>query len=432
MPGRITTILEGTKLDQKTRTVSLLLAAAVLLLCIAIPPAVSASLLDKGNIGIMPTLGRPTQLPKETPFLGKFTRPPRETLFPGKPTQPPVETPVPGKPTEPPKETTTPDKFTATPQPTVTASLPPPATAAPKKITPRQDTRPVGTLVIYSAPTGLAAEALPIYNHVRLSWDQVPGAQGYKVYRTAAIDQPFTQVDPDEGDWSSPDVGQGSWYAFYDRLSMEPYTERFYKVSAVFVGGREGPMSDWAHVLALDPPPEHLTALALRPDLVFLSWSPSVGGADRYVITRLGNDGEVGLLASETVFIDGLNPNVGLPLQSDTEYRYQVTAVKNEIWQLSSDWVTVRTPLETPNNVAATPISTSQIQITWDPVPGATGYKIYHNKTNGDIFAYLGYSTTTVYNHNGLDADTFHAYKVVAYNEYGESAVSENAVTRTR
>jgi hypothetical protein len=419
MPGRTATFQEETKLDQKAHTVSLLLAAAVLLLCIALPPAVSASQLEKGNIGIVPTLGRPTQ-------------PPQETLFPEKPTKPPVETPAPEKPTAPPKETTTPVKFKATPLPAVTTSLKLSVTVTPKKNTPRPDTRPVGTLIIYPAPTGLVAVALPIYNQVRLSWDQVPGAQGYKVYRAVAIDQPFTLVGPDEGDWSCPDEGQGSWYAFYDRLSMEPYTERFYMVSAVFTFGREGPKSDWAHVLALDPPPEHLTAQAFRPDMVKLSWSPSQGGADRYAITRQGADGEVTWPFRGTVCIDGLDPNMGLAVQSDTEYCYRVTAVKNEIWQLNSDWVTVRTPLETPNYVTATPISTSRIQITWNPVPGATGYKVYHNNTNGDIYAYLGSSTTTVYNHNGLGADTFHAYKVVAYNEYGESAVSESAVTRTR
>jgi hypothetical protein len=362
---------------------------------------------DKGIIHIIPTLILPTQ--------------PKVTLYPGKPTIPPVDTLAPGKPTDSPKVATTPVKFTATPLPTVITTI---------KITPRVDIRPAGTLVIYPAPTGLVAEALLNYNIVRLSWDQVPGAQGYKVYCTAAIDQDFTLVDPEDGDWCTPYEGRGNWYAFYDRRVMEHYTERYYKVSAVFTDGREGPQSNWVHVLALDPPPENFTAVALQPDMVLLSWSPSVGGADVYKITREGVGGSITWPVSGTMCIDGQGPSEWVPLQSDTEYRYQVVAEKNFIWQFETEWVAVRTLLETPNYVVATPISTSWIQITWNPVPGATGYKVYHSGT-GDIYAYLGTNTTPVYNHSGLSADTLHAYKVVAYNDYGESAVSERAVTRT-
>jgi hypothetical protein len=76
-------------MKHKVYAVSLLLAAAVLLLCFDLAQAMSAFQPDKGIIHIIPTLILPTQ--------------PKVTLYPGKPTIPPVDTLAPGKPTDSPR-----------------------------------------------------------------------------------------------------------------------------------------------------------------------------------------------------------------------------------------------------------------------------------------------------------------------------------------
>ncbi|WP_375561187.1 Ig-like domain-containing protein [Bernardetia sp. OM2101] len=65
----------------------------------------------------------------------------------------------------------------------------------------------------------------------------------------------------------------------------------------------------------------------------------------------------------------------------------------------------------TPTNFRAVAISTSQINLTWDAVNGATGYILYRGNT---VVSTLG--TVTSFEDTGLDADTFYNYRLVATN----------------
>jgi hypothetical protein len=78
-----------------------------------------------------------------------------------------------------------------------------------------------------------------------------------------------------------------------------------------------------------------------------------------------------------------------------------------------------------PTNFRAVAISTSQINLTWSAVSGATGYILYRE---GSVIATLG--TVTSFEDTGLMADTFYSYKLVAINGNTRSdAVPANART---
>lgn len=79
--------------------------------------------------------------------------------------------------------------------------------------------------------------------------------------------------------------------------------------------------------------------------------------------------------------------------------------------------------LSAPNNVVASNVTCSSATISWDPVSGATGYKVYQN---GSLLADVG--NTTSYNLTGLQAGNQYSIQVSAYDSNGESPLS-GAVT---
>ena len=79
----------------------------------------------------------------------------------------------------------------------------------------------------------------------------------------------------------------------------------------------------------------------------------------------------------------------------------------------------------TPTNFRAVAISTSQINLTWTAVSGATGYILYRGATT---VATLG--TVTSFEDTGLTADTFYSYRLVATNGARQSdPIQANART---
>ena len=68
------------------------------------------------------------------------------------------------------------------------------------------------------------------------------------------------------------------------------------------------------------------------------------------------------------------------------------------------------------------------VDLEWDPVPGATGYKVYYGRAPGQYtqFKDVGNRTTTTMSNLTDCSDYFMAVK--AYNPYGESAEFSNEV----
>jgi len=88
-----------------------------------------------------------------------------------------------------------------------------------------------------------------------------------------------------------------------------------------------------------------------------------------------------------------------------------------------------------PANLTATAVSSSQINLTWNPVtPTPTGYRVYRGTTTGGPYAtnVSGNLTTTTFNNTtGLAANTWYYYVVRAYNTIGESVNSNQAAAQT-
>ncbi|MER7624669.1 glycosyl hydrolase family 18 protein [Streptomyces sp. NPDC126503] len=79
----------------------------------------------------------------------------------------------------------------------------------------------------------------------------------------------------------------------------------------------------------------------------------------------------------------------------------------------------------TPAGLAAGTVTSSSVALSWSPVTGATGYKVYRD---GSLAATVGGTSATV---TGLAADTAYQFQVAAANTAGESAKSAAVTART-
>jgi len=75
----------------------------------------------------------------------------------------------------------------------------------------------------------------------------------------------------------------------------------------------------------------------------------------------------------------------------------------------------------------------SALIVTWSPVSGADGYRVYRSATQAGTYTQIGSDITgvTTYTDTGLDELTSYFYKVSAYDSEGEGALSDFAVGST-
>jgi hypothetical protein len=84
-------------------------------------------------------------------------------------------------------------------------------------------------------------------------------------------------------------------------------------------------------------------------------------------------------------------------------------------------------PLDIPNDLTASAVSTSQIDLNWSAVEGADLYKIYNCEGTSPI----GQSNSTNYSVSGLDDGKVYNYRIKAFSNCTSSDFSECASTRT-
>lgn len=84
-----------------------------------------------------------------------------------------------------------------------------------------------------------------------------------------------------------------------------------------------------------------------------------------------------------------------------------------------------------PDNLTATAISSSQINLAWGASNGATSYTVSRATSSGGTYTTLGSVSGTSYANTGLAGSTTYYYKVTASNSAGTSAASNVASATT-
>lgn len=158
--------------------------------------------------------------------------------------------------------------------------------------------------------------------------------------------------------------------------------------------------------------PTDLMITALSSTGFSLTWSP-ISGATNY---RVYKDSH---LVADNL---GVNAYSTSDLSPGTAYTIEVSAInsRGESSKASIEVTTNHLPPSAPTGLSASYVSTTSFSLNWNPVAGATSYKIYRNGT-----LYQSEQTSNSANIIGLNPANTYTMTVVAVNSGGDSAPSE-------
>jgi hypothetical protein len=191
---------------------------------------------------------------------------------------------------------------------------------------------------------------------------------------------------------------------------------------------------------SVPPPtaPSNLTAAAGSSTQVNLSWNPSTGGTGTitYLVERCSGAG----CSTFTQIASPSGTTYGdTGLSAATSYTYRVRAIASGVFSPYSNTATIITaaapPPTAPSNLTATPVSSSQINLTWSASTGGQGtisYLVERCSGAGcPTFSQIGTASGTTYTDTGLNASTAYTYQVRATASGVTSGYSNTAATST-
>ncbi|MGB6463276.1 MAG: fibronectin type III domain-containing protein [Nitrosotalea sp.] len=289
---------------------------------------------------------------------------------------------------------------------------------------------PVGALTAPSSPIGVTATAQSI-NSVLVSWNPpASGAPGYIVYEATSSNGQFNPIIPLRNSYTTTGISYtvtnlqpGTPYWFYVTASNNCFTCAHF-ISEVPLGGGESAPSSTVSSTTLLAPPTGVTATALGPNQILVSWNTSTG-ATGYTVERSQSSSftsSVGLGLNTTP-----TTHLNSQLAPNTQYWYEVYATAG---LSQSAWSTPPAMATTPNGLAyapegvtATPeysqsCSSCGIHIAWTSLPPeTTSVQVSRSDSQSGPFTPTG-CTSTQYcdddNDGSLNPDTTYWYEVTA------------------
>ena len=201
-----------------------------------------------------------------------------------------------------------------------------------------------------------------------------------------------------------------------DEVAVYPYALSAAQVSSDYLigtGQQAGPSAPVA--------PQNVTASSTSSSSIDLTWS-DVPGASTYQVQRsiagagsFSNDG--GPLSTTSLHDTGLT--------AGESYDYRVVAINAIGSSVASAIATATVIPGSLGPVTATAASASEIDLNWDPAPGATSYDVRRGAVGSGSFPTdLGAVSGTSFADTSLSAGSSFDYEVVATNAGGEGGSS--------
>ena len=177
--------------------------------------------------------------------------------------------------------------------------------------------------------------------------------------------------------------------------------------------------------------PTDVSASAKSSNSIEVHW-PSLSGVMGYRVYRstayAGDYVLVGSAPFESMpYMSYIDDN----LSSNTAYYYKVSACNSSGESPQSPYCTARTRLDVPKNISAVATSSSSIRVSWSPVGGASGYRVYRGASSNGAYNQVESTSSTSYTDNNRSSNTSYYYKVSAYSGATESLLSDYVFART-
>jgi titin len=280
-------------------------------------------------------------------------------------------------------------------------------------------------LLILDAPSDLTATALSSCQ-INLTWtDNSSDEQYFIIERKTGA----------SGTYSTIANYLGANTTTYTDYSLAHNMEYYYRVRA-YGAGAYSPYSNDADATTLTlKAPSTLTATALSSSQVKLTWADNSSDEQYFIIER-----KTGASGTYSTIADYVNANTrtytDTSASQNTEYYYRVRAYNGCGYSASSNEAGATTPpltLNAPSNLTASPLSYSQIKLTWtDNSSNETRFYIERKTGASGTYSqvtYVGANATTYTDYN-LKQNTEYYYRVRAYGAGIYSAYS-NEVSAT-
>ena len=274
-----------------------------------------------------------------------------------------------------------------------------------------------------AAPSALIAKANLVYQ-IELYWsDRSNNETGFEIERSTD-NNTFTKI-----------TTTGANVTQYFDGPLTPGTRYYYRIRAINSVGASGYTNVANDVTAQSPPakPDGLTAGTASSSQINLTWrdvSDNESGFELERSTDGTNFSKVADIGANATSHEngGLNPL--------TKYWYRIRAKNSGGYSGYSnvaDATTRDNAPNTPQNLNATPVSNTQINLNWGDNSGnETGFEL-ERSTDGSNFAKITDlpANTTSYENIGLSTLTKYWYRIRAKNAIGNSAYSNVAETTT-
>ncbi len=285
-----------------------------------------------------------------------------------------------------------------------------------------------------TAPTSLTATAIS-GSQINLSWtaatDNV-GVTNYLIEQCVMATCTFTQIGTTSSTgFNSTGLTAGTGYS--------------YRVRATDTANNLGPYSNTANATttAVDtqPPtaPSNLTAATVSSTQINLNWTAATDnvGVTNYAVEQCVTSSctfaQIGTTASTSFNSTGLTAGTGY------SYRVRASDAANNLGPYSNTASATTTAPDTqaptaPSNLTATPVSSSQINLSWvgssDDV-GVTNYLIEQCVTASCTFSQVGTTASTTLNVTSLSANTNYSFRVRATDAAANLGPYSNIATAT-
>jgi hypothetical protein len=252
--------------------------------------------------------------------------------------------------------------------------------------------------------TGQAVSA----STVNLSWSAVSGATGYGVQQW------------ENSTWMTIGTPSGTtWVA----TGLGAASINYFRVAA-FDATSTSAFTNYISVLTRPASPTNVVATTVSTSQINLTWNAVGGVTSYYVYDRIGQGAwnwvQTLAVGQTSLAVPGLSAGV--------TYTFDVSAnnAAGSSWSAIVSATTLVGLPPAPTNLTVRALSTSEAQLTWNPVAGATQYAVYIYKWNGYTYTRVEIGTIggTACDINYLTAEATYYFAVAAINAAGTGQLS--------
>lgn len=258
-----------------------------------------------------------------------------------------------------------------------------------------------GYLKPFSYPTNIVVSKFLYKDRLIITWDEVPVATGYNVYRSTTSSGTFTKIaSVTENSYIDSTLGNQNYY--------------YYKISTLN-GSTESTLSSYVQGYKLIPPPGF--SVKGYSGYIRLSWNSNSNLAGYYIYR---SSDQIDFLRI-AILSSGSTSYYSDTVQDFRTYFYKVSSFSTED---ESDFTGVDSAQKLPSipqNLTANSYPT-HVALRWGFSVGAESYNVYRG-TNTSATSLIGNTTDTTYN-DSLTVSTKYYFRVTAVNNGGESSKS--------